>query len=208
LIDLQTLELISQRTIEDVVVASLRERDGDLYAAATVVANCRLEKNARIFAIASRFELKTIFESHNVNSIDVSDFEVTAEHFVLGGTVRVFLPTAVTRQMLNLEELKSFRGGNPLDDAFWEIGEERGSAFVLAIRRDGTIFGDRVFSDLRNRSIASIIAMGANRFVSVGGAFGDRGWAMVFSLAADQRHFWNDAATRVKSFLNDWIGSH
>jgi hypothetical protein len=41
------------------------------------------------------------------------------------------------------------------------------------------VLGDRVFPDLRNRSINRIVASGPRQIVGAGAALGDRGWMVV-----------------------------
>jgi hypothetical protein len=127
------------------------------------------------------FELKTIFEATNVNSIIVGDFEVTRDHFILVGGIGTFLPTALTREIASFEDvLKSL--GDHSDESIWEKGEERNSAFVLVLGRDGATFADRIFFDTRFRRIKNLVAEGGDRFIAAGSALGDRGWLIAFSL--------------------------
>jgi hypothetical protein len=69
------------------------------------------------------------------------------------------------------------------DDAIWEKSEERGAAFVLVIRRDGTVVADRVFADLLNRGLSGIVSLDGTSFVAAGAAHGDRGWLLGFRVS-------------------------
>jgi CHAT domain-containing protein len=177
--DPRTFDVQSARTVYEGRVAALRQLDGRLYAAFKVNTNCRLEKNVRLAEVGAGFELKTIFQASNINSMEVNDFAATKDGFVLVGTTLTFLPTALTREVLNIEE---FAKSNLWDESIWERGEEHRSAFVLVLGKDGAVVGDRVFPDVRNRSISNVVADKSGRFIAVGSAFGDRGWAIAFSL--------------------------
>ena len=93
-------------------------------------------------------ELRTIFETSNVNSLGVTDLEVTSEHFILGGTLHTFLPTSSTRVSLSNESL-----ADVWNDVFWERNEDQLSAFVLVVATNGNYVSDRVFSGVAHRAI-------------------------------------------------------
>ena len=67
-------------------------------------------------------ELRTIFQTSSVNSVEVKDFEVTPNHFILVGNVQTFLPASSTRLSLKFEELG---GDKQLGDAFGENIEDQ-----------------------------------------------------------------------------------
>jgi hypothetical protein len=101
--------------------------------------------------------------------------EITLEGVVLlAGTTRTLLPTAVTAAVFSFEEIKNFL--NMWDESTWEKTEAPASGFILALSIDGITLGDRVFPDLRNRSIKMLVTEMPDRLIAVGSAFGDRGW--------------------------------
>jgi hypothetical protein len=176
-IDMGSLEIITRKTISDVSIVSLQFNDGHLYIASNVVTNCELSKRANFGELDSDFELKTIFQSNYVNSLEVNDLEITSDGVVLlAGTIRTFLPTAVTANVLSLEELKNYKISDVWDESAWEKSEGHGNGFILALGKDGRILGDRVFPDLRNRSISKVATETSDRLIVVGSAFGDHGW--------------------------------
>jgi hypothetical protein len=88
-IDVRSLDIITRKNIDDASIVSLTFNDGHLYAASNVVINCGLNKRASFGELDSHFELKTIFQSDNVNSLEVHDFEITSDGVVLlAGTTR------------------------------------------------------------------------------------------------------------------------
>jgi hypothetical protein len=193
-IDIATLDVQFQRTIENTAVASVRENNERLYAAVAFNPGCGLDRNIRLAEIQAGFELKTIFERKPANTIEVGDFVVTPDRFILVGVFRAFLPTALTRETMGVQAI------DPWDDSLLEKVEERTSAFILVLAKDGTVIGDRVFPDTRHRSLSNVVAEASGRFVAVGSALGDRGWVISFdlngqpgwrqSLEAALRRFW------------------
>ena len=182
-IDTQSLQVRAQKVLPDVAVASMKLSDGHLFAAGSFSVDCRLEKRARFAELTPGLDLKTIFESNNVNSLDINDFEITSDGIVLlAGRTHTFLPTALTVAIMSLEQLKNYKGGDPWDESFWEKTERHAIAFVLALSKDGVVLGDRVFPDLRSRSISALALENSDRFIAVGSAFGDRGWIVGLRL--------------------------
>jgi CHAT domain-containing protein len=182
LIDAQSLELLNEHLIEDDLIISLRPFEGHLYAAVSIRANCRLEQSARLVEVhPEELRLETVFQTANVNSIEVADLSYANERFVLVGRTRTFLPTALTVQIKGLDEIKTALS-DPRDETIWEMGEDNFSAFVLVVGKDGSVVGDRVFADLRSRSLSNVAIQAPNRFVAVGGAFGNRAWVIAFAL--------------------------
>jgi CHAT domain-containing protein len=174
-IDVRSLDIITRKTIDDASIVGLTFNDGHLYAASNVVINCEPNKRASFGELDSHFKLKTIFQSDNVNSLEVHDFEITSDDVVLlAGTTRIFLPTALTVALKSLEEVTKV--SDFWDESAWEKTEDRGVGFILALRIDGKVLGDRVFPDLRNRSIKMIAIENSDRLIAVGSAFGDHGW--------------------------------
>ncbi len=152
----------AQKTIEDDQFISMRQDAGRVYAVARFSVNCRSDTNVKLVEILENLESKTIFQTSNVNSVEVTDFEITPEHFILVGRVRTFLPTSSIRLSLNLEELRDKRWG----DSFWENNEDQLSALVLVVGRNGAFVGDRVFSGVATRAIQNVVALDSFRFVA------------------------------------------
>jgi hypothetical protein len=176
-IDPATLKIRSQRLIPNIVVSGMRESTGHLYSAGTFSKNCRVERTVSLFELGPGFEQMTIFESNNVNSLELRDLEITKDgSILLVGTVSTFLPTSLTVDVPSIEQLKSYKVSDLWNESFWEKTEQQGNAFALVVSRSGTVLGDRIFPDLINRSISSVSARPNNQFIAVGGAFGQRGW--------------------------------
>jgi CHAT domain-containing protein len=132
-VDVRSLVLNARKTIPNVSIASLELSDGHLYAAGSAVGNCRLTKRANFAEIGPGYELRTIFESKNVNSLEVHDLKITSNGVVLlAGTTRTFLPTAPTVAVMSPEELKNYKFTDAWDDSFWEQTESHGIGFILA----------------------------------------------------------------------------
>ena len=120
---------------------------------------------------------ETVFRYEGVNDIELRDFTPLGNTFVFSGSVQVQLPTTLLREVIPLGQLTS---ASPLDfPALFERFEERPNAFVLIGSSDGTVLDDRVFPDLLNRGIYSLVASGPRQIVGVGAALGDRGWMVV-----------------------------
>jgi CHAT domain-containing protein len=183
-INLNSMEVQSQKTLEDEQVASLRKDGEHLYAASNVKANCHLESNFRLAEVGAGFDLKPLFQTSNVNSVGVRDLLVTHEHFIFVGDLRTFLPSALTAEVWSLEKLSNYKGEDALSDSFWDKQEDVGNGFVLVIRKNGTWVADKVFPDQLNRSISNVVSMGSNHFIAVGSAIGNRGWTLEFGLMA------------------------
>jgi hypothetical protein len=114
----------------------LKFNDGHLYAAGNVVTNCELNKRANFGELESDFELKTIFQSNYVNSLEAHDLEITSDGVVLlAGVTRTFLPTAVTVANMSLEELKNYKIPDMWDESTWEKVEDHGIGFILALAK-------------------------------------------------------------------------
>jgi CHAT domain len=187
-IDPQSLEVRAQKVVPDVAVESVKLNDGHLFAAGSFSVECRLETRIRYAELTPGLDLKTIYESNNVNSLEVQDLEITSDGTVLlGGVTRTFLPTALTVAIMTLEQLNDDKIHNIWEESFWETTEQHAAAFVLALSKDGTVLGDRVFPDLRSRNISTLAAESSDRFLAVGGAFGDRGWAAGLKLGSHLR---------------------
>ena len=180
------LELRKQQVFDHAHVRALR-RDGDsLYAAIGIETNCSLSETLRLAELDLRLELKSIYQSDYVNSLDVKDFWITQDKFVLVGQLRRFLPSVLVRQSRGFDSLAH----SLLGDDIWEMGDERRSAFVLIIRKDGALVADRVLSDDTHRVLASIVSVDTDHFVAGRSAFGDLGWLIGFKLGkrAEERN--------------------
>ena len=69
-----------------------------------------------------------------------------------------------------------------LNESIWDTSEERPSALILVLDKQGKILGDRVFPDARSRRIFKIVEVAHGRFMGVGSALGERGWLLGFRL--------------------------
>jgi CHAT domain-containing protein len=200
-IETKSLQLQSEKLQEGDTTVSIRQRDGRLYTAANFGINCSVEKNIKLSELGPKLELKSIFQTNSVNGINAGDLIITPDRFVLVGGIQTFLPTASTREIMSLEELKNYQVSDPWSDFFWEKNEAHSSAFVLVIRKDGTPLADQVFPDLRNRNISNIVEIEPNHFLGVGSAFGDRGWVIIFTLHETHLTFWDRLSSSLKSFF-------
>lgn len=181
-IETKALKLQLQKQLNDAQIVSIRQNDGHLYAAVNFRTHCHLETNARLVEIDPKFGLRSLFETSYINSVEVKDFEVTPDYFVVVGSSQTFLPTALTTKILSLKELKTYQAPDVWSESFWEKNEQVGNGLILVLRKDGAVVADRIFPDLENRSISNVAAMGRDHFIAVGSAFGDRGWVVAFSL--------------------------
>ena len=181
-INLSSLEIQSQKTLDDEQVAALRKDGKHLYAAINFKTNCHLETNFKLAEFGPGFDFKSLFETSSVNSIEVKDLLITPNHFIFAGDLRTFLPSALTTEIWSLEKLSNYKGEDPFAESFWEKQEDVGNGFVLVIHRDGKPLADKVFPDQLNRSISNVVPMEDNRFIAVGTAIGNRGWAFSFNL--------------------------
>jgi hypothetical protein len=181
-INLNSLEIQSQKTLDDEQVAALRKDGKHLYAAINFKTNCHLETNFKLVEFGAGFDFKSLFETSSVNSIEVKDLLITPDHFIFAGDLRTFLPSALTTEIWSLEKLSNYKGEDPFSESFWEKQEDVGNGFVLVIHRDGKPLADKVFPDQLNRSVSNVVPMEDNRFIAVGTAIGNRGWAFSFNL--------------------------
>jgi CHAT domain-containing protein len=181
-IDEDSLDLREQRRLQDRSVAALKFFDGHVYAASNFLRDCRLTKSVRLSVLDDDLQPHAIYESTNANALEVYDFEVTPDRFILVGVSATFAPTTVTTKTVTQAQLQNSNTFDPSNDSIWERTEERPGAFILEVGRDGAPHGDRVFLDLRSRRLVSIQADLGNRFVAVGGALGERGWIIDFSV--------------------------
>ena len=173
-IDAGTLEIRSTEETHDRVAKAMKTHDGEIFVAFSTRHDCRLQHGIELAKLDAGLKPQTVFKYEGVNDIELWDFSPFEGVFVLSGSVRVQLPTALLREVIPLEQLT-----NPLDPAFWERGEEPPNAFVFVGGADGTLLGDRVFPDLLNRSINRVVANESKDIVGVGAALGDRGWVVV-----------------------------
>jgi hypothetical protein len=189
-VNARSLDLNTRRTIQNIAIVSLKLQDGRLYAAGSIVPNCQLTKRASFVELGPGYESRTIFESHNVNSLEVRDLQLISGGIVLlAGTTHTFLPTELTIETNKsldqlkdyLEQLKDYKV-DPWDDSIWEKTEDYAAAFVLALNKDGAVLADRVFPDLRDRGISMLAIRAPDRLIAVGNAFGGRGWIVGLRL--------------------------
>jgi CHAT domain-containing protein len=180
-INVPSLDVDYKTIVQGIAAVSLKLHvDGRVFVAGRSSVNCRLEKHVNFGELGSKLELRPIFESRNINTLEVNDMEITTQGAVLlAGAIRTFLPTALTVAVMTPEQLKKYNEKifDFWDESIWETTEQRGSAFVLALGMDGAVLGDRVFSDLRDRSISTLVDEGSDHFIAVGSAMGDHGWA-------------------------------
>jgi hypothetical protein len=183
-IDEHSLDLREQRHLPDSRVAALRLFDGHVYAVSNFLRDCRLTPSIRLTLLDDDLTPHPVYESRNTNGLEVFDFEVTPERFVLVGVSTSFSPTAVTTKIMTQDKVREkLQNSNTLDPSLiWENTEDRAGAFILELGRDGAPRGDRVFLDLRSRRLVSLQADSDSRFVAVGGALGERGWLVGFSV--------------------------
>jgi CHAT domain-containing protein len=181
-IDEDSLDLRERRRLRDSSVAALRFFDGRVYAASNFLRDCRLTKSVRLSVLDGDLKPHSIYESANANGLEVFDFEVTPDRFILVGITATFAPTAVTTKTVTQTQLRNSNIFDPSNDSIWERTEERPGAFILEVGRDGAPQGDRVFLDLRSRRLVSIQADSDNRFVAAGSALGEQGWLVGFSI--------------------------
>jgi CHAT domain-containing protein len=185
-IDDDSLDVRAQRHIQDSWVTAIRLFDGQIYAVSNFTQNCRLAKNIRLSTLDDTLALHTIYESKNANSLEVRDFEATPDRFILVGMAQSFAPTAVTTKIMTLEQLRNYKPADIWDDSIWDRNEERQAAFILVLGRDGVPRADRVFVDLRARSLTRVVADSDLRFLAAGAALGGRGWLIDFSVGGSK----------------------
>jgi hypothetical protein len=145
--------------------------------------------------VGAGFDLRTVFQTRNVNRIEVSDFLVTPENLIFVGAIRTFLPSDLIAEVPRRETAEDLLSG-----VAYERREDVGSGFVLAIRKDGTpqAQADKVFPDQLSKSISNVVQMDDNRFIAVGSASGSRGWTVAFSLREPSENLWDYIAPWVK----------
>jgi CHAT domain-containing protein len=187
-IDPRTFELRDQKIVQGEQIIALRESDGHLYAAFRYHIHCKLDTYVKLVELAPDFQMTQVFQSQNVNSIDVTDLAVAKEYFVLVGGIRTFLPTTLVKESPTLEQLKNYQAPDVWSESFWEKTDEHTSAIVLIVGKDGVILGSRLFPDVLYRRLSNVIEQSSDHFVAVGSAFGDRGWAIGFTPADSLLH--------------------
>jgi CHAT domain-containing protein len=181
-IDEDSLDVQAQRHMQDGWVTAIRLFDGQIYAVSNFTQNCRLAKSIRLSMLDDTLALHTIYESNNANGLEVRDFEATPDRFILVGMAQSFAPTAVTTKIMTLEQLRNYKPADIWDDSIWDRNEERQAAFILVLGRDGVPRADRMFVDLRARSLTRVVANSDHRFLAAGAALGGRGWLIDFSV--------------------------
>lgn len=186
-IDPDTLEIQQRSVISSAKISRLKEAEGHIFASMGFTRDCQLEKNVRLVEFEADFQPKTLFESTSVNSLEISDFAVTDRHFILVGALFTFLPSALANETMSLDQMKNFRIPDLWDESIWDKADSIGNAAVITLGRDGRKQADRIFPDIRNRSLSAIAMRDGNHFVAVGSALGDVGWTIGLTLG-DQLH--------------------
>jgi hypothetical protein len=181
-IDPDTLEIQQRSAISAARITRLREAEGHIFASMSFTRDCQLETNVRLVEFDADFQPKTLFESTSVNSLEIRDFAVTDRHFVLVGALFTFLPSALANETMSLDQLKNFKIPDLWDESIWDKADSIGNAAVIAVGRDGRKQADRIFRDIRNRSLSAIAMRDRNHFVAVGSALGDLGWTVGITL--------------------------
>jgi hypothetical protein len=181
-IDPDTLEIQQRSAISAARITRLREAEGHIFASMSFTRDCQLETNVRLVEFDADFQPKTLFESTSVNSLEIRDFAVTDRHFVLVGALFTFLPSALANETMSLDQLKNFKIPDLWDESIWDKADSIGNAAVIAVGRDGRKQADRIFPDIRNRSLSAIAMRDRNHFVAVGSALGDLGWTVGITL--------------------------
>ena len=176
-IDIDTLKILSTTDAHGRVAEAIKENDGQIFVAFSTTRECRPQHGIELAKLNTALQPETVFKYEGVNDIELRDFAPLGNTFVFAGSVQVQLPTTLLREVIPLGQLTS---ASPLDfPALLERFEERPNAFVLIGSSGDTVLGDRVFPDLHNRSINSVVASGPRQIVGVGGSLGDRGWMVV-----------------------------
>ena len=183
-VDPETFAVEKLKTLDDLYIARLNLANGRIFAAGTSTSNCRFEKQTNIVEISNDFDTRKVFQSSSVNSLEVLDMQVTEKgQFLLGGRVMTFFP----KNPIPLIDPASQPGTpqfDPWNEEFWEITELRNSGFLLLADKDGSLLGDKVFSDPRSRSISTVRTRDDDKALVFGSAFGDRGWLAEVRLTA------------------------
>jgi CHAT domain-containing protein/tetratricopeptide (TPR) repeat protein len=176
-IDPRSLDVKADKLLENISVVSLIIKDGHVLAAGQFTSECRSEKRVKVIEMNASYDASVMFQSASINSVEVLDIKAAENGIILlSGIVRTFLPTALMATTMSIEELRNYKGVDPWSESFWDSGEKRGAAFVLALDSHGSVLGDRVFADPRDRSIRALVHETSDRWLAVGSAFGDRGW--------------------------------
>jgi hypothetical protein len=175
-VDPETLAVEKSKTLDDLYITSLNLTNGRIFAAGASTSNCRFEKQTNIVEILNDFETRKIFQSFSVNSLEVLDMQVTEKgQFLLGGRVTNFFP----KNPIPSIDPASQPGTpqfDPWNEELWETTEFRFSGFLLLADKDGSLLGDKVFSDPRSRNISTVRTWVDDKALVFGSAFGGRGW--------------------------------
>jgi hypothetical protein len=181
-VDPETLEVRQRSVLPDANIIRLKEKDGHIFASMNFTKNCQYEKNVRLVELDSDFQPKILFESNSINSLEIRDFAVTDQEFILVGKLSTFLPTVLVDEVMTLDQLKNYKGSDLFDESIWDKTDRIGNAAVVVVGRDGRKRVDRIFTDTRNRSLSAIAIRDSSHFVAVGSALGDHGWTVGISL--------------------------
>jgi CHAT domain-containing protein len=180
-IDPKTFEIRQRAVISNGKITRLKQIEGRVFASMSFTKNCQLEKNVRLVELDADFQPKTLFESNSINSLEISDFAVTEQNFLLVGTLFTFLPSALANATMSLDQLRNYKVPELWDESIWD-NDSIGNAAVIVIGRDGQKRADRVFPDIRFRSLSTVAMRDPRHFVAVGSALGGLGWIVGIAL--------------------------
>jgi CHAT domain-containing protein len=178
-VDLETLAIKKQVTHEGAGrLTRLTGAESAIYATIVFKSNCRLESSARVVEIKPDLKTTKIFELEFINSLEVTDFIVGSDQFVLVGGLQTFLPSVLAREIKSADEYTIPDLG---DESIWD-NETIGNAVIIVVNRDGKVEADKVINDTRSRRLYRLASIGSGHFIANGSALGDRGWIAEFTL--------------------------
>jgi hypothetical protein len=182
--DQSTLAVKEDKVVDDMAINSLTETLNNIYVTFSRHNNCRLESSVSVGELSNNLEIKSLFNYDNVNSIQLNDIEANDNYIAIAGSVSVFLPAVITKEIMTIDQLRNIQASDPWAESFWDSGETHTAAMIAVVSPDGTLLADRVFPDARGRSLAAVsLGSRTGELVGVGSAYGDRGWAIGIKLA-------------------------
>ncbi len=182
LIDPLTFTVKQSLETKDEAIVRLRTIGANLFAITNTSDDCKLTKGIRLTeADFLTQSVKALFQTKAVNSVEATDFEVTNESFIIVGRVNVFLPPILVRPTMTSEQLKNYSKQDFLNESIFDASDSIMNALILVVRRDGTLFGDKVIHDPRSGSLQGIATRGDRRYLGSGSALGGKGWLIQFS---------------------------
>jgi hypothetical protein len=114
-IDLNTFDVRSTGEVHNRTAKAMKVLNGDIFVAFSTTHECRLEHGMELARVDAALKVNPIFDYEGVNDIQLWDFTVLGDLFLLSGSVRVQLPTSLLREMIPFDQLK-----RPFDPAFWK----------------------------------------------------------------------------------------